>query len=70
MTHHTAICHACTWKRDAASAEPEALAEAAVALEDHLAGTHDLSYPRAQELARQWARMALFAEGEDAPTTH
>lgn len=65
MKRPTATCRECDWTCDASSEEPEDLAEAAVALEDHLAGAHDLSYPRAHEVARSWARDILFAADPD-----
>jgi hypothetical protein len=62
-----ARCPKCEWSTRAHSAQPEHLANAVSALEQHLAGDHDMTWENATEFARGWAQRVIAA-ARDAAT--
>ena len=54
-----ARCPECAWSLDAPGQAPDQLVALVVALEGHLASTHDWTWQRAHEHARAWSRQVL-----------
>jgi len=68
-----AHCPECPWHCEATALEPAAVTDVLHALELHLAGRHNWSWPRAHERARQWSQQllpGLVLHRDDASTSN
>ncbi|MBS2032826.1 MAG: hypothetical protein JST54_33440 [Deltaproteobacteria bacterium] len=54
-----ASCGICAFCEQPRNDEPDEIVRVAVALEEHLARDHDLSWSRARETARSWLDRAI-----------
>jgi len=54
-----ASCAICAFSEQPKNDEPDEIVRVAVALEEHLARDHDLSWSRARETARSWLDRAI-----------
>ena len=62
-----AKCPTCGWRQCPQTDEPDEIVQVAVALEEHLARDHDMTWSRAREEARGWLDLAIDATKPPPP---